>query len=66
MFSDPNMAEWFSGLLLMVVSMAILGGVSALIAWTVIRVLGDEEIRSQGEDRTHDGSGMSQRKRTAA
>ena len=66
MFSDPNMAEWFSGLLLMVASMAVLVGISSLFAWTVIRVLGDEEIGPQVEDKTQDGSGMSQRKRTAA
>ena len=66
MFSDPNMAEWFSGLLLMVVSMAILVGLSSLIAWTVMRVLGDEENQPQGKEDIVDTATMREKKRTAA
>ncbi len=60
------MAEWFNGLLLMIVSMAVLVGISILISWTVMMVLGDKEIRPQGEERTPDTGTMPERKRTAA
>ncbi len=66
MFSNPNIVEWMSGLLLMVVSMGILVGISSLIAWTVIRVLSDKEIRPQGEGKTLDTATIPERKRTAA
>ena len=66
MFSDPNMAEWFSGLLLMVVSMGILVGISSLIAWTVMWVLGAEEDRTPGAKKTLDTATTPERKRTAA
>jgi hypothetical protein len=66
MFSNPNIVEWISGLLLMIVSMAVLVGISSLIAWTVMMVLGDKEIRRQGEEKTLDTTGMGERKRTAA
>jgi len=66
MFSNPNIIEWISGLLLMIVSMAVLVGISSLIAWTVMMVLGDKEIRPQGAEKTIDTTGMAERKRTAA
>ena len=50
----------------MVVSMAVLVGISSLIAWTVMMVLGDKEIRPQGNEKTLDTAGMAERKRTAA
>ena len=66
MFSDPNMAEWFSGLLLMVVAMGVLIGVSALIAWTGIRVLGDERMQTQEDETSFGSTPMQEKKRTAA
>ena len=66
MFSDPNMAEWFSGLLLMIGAMGVLIGLSSLIAWTVIKVLGDEGMKKQGETASFDHMPLQEKKRTAA
>ena len=66
MFSDPTIAEWISGLLLMVVSMGILVGNSSLIAWTVIRMLEDEGIQPQGKGKTLDSLSIPESTRTAA
>ena len=66
MFSDPNIVEWMSGFILMVISLGIMVGVSFLFALTAIKVLGDEEMGSQGEVGTLDTTTMTEKKRTAA
>jgi len=50
----------------MVISLGIMVGVSFLFALTAIKVLGDEEIGSQGEVGTLDTTTMTEKKRTAA
>jgi hypothetical protein len=66
MFSDPNILEWMSGLILMVFSLGIMVAVSFVIGLTTIRILGDEEIWPQGEERTLNTTTMPEKKRTAA
>ena len=66
MFSNPNIIEWITGLILMVVSLGVVVVVSYLFALTAIRVLGDEEIQPQENEKAFDTVTMPERKRTAA
>ena len=66
MFSDPNIVEWMGGLLMLVISLAIMVGISFLFALTTIKVLDGEDIQAQGEQGTLDTKTAQKKRRTAA